>query len=155
MDTGVVIERVQRVAAARVDVSADRTGIEAGLRDVSAIRAWCDASEADLVRQLAEVVSFPEAVITDATHDSTTNAAKTIERSKTLDAAVDLASALDDGTITAGHVDAVTRAAGGLDAGQRESPDRTLRSPVDVRQPCHRRPVAHQGPPGGVRRAAC
>jgi len=121
MDTGVVIERVQRVAAARVDVSADRTGIEAGLRDVSAIRAWCDASEADLVRQLAEVVSFPEAVITDATHDSTTNAAKTIERSKTLDAAVDLASALDDGAITAGHVDAVTRAAGGLDAGQREA----------------------------------
>ncbi len=114
-----MIERVQRIAATRHESCPDRAGLQALFRDVTALRGWLSAAEADATRRLAELVSFPEAVIADETRDSLGKATDTLARSKTLATTPDLASALDDGKITAGHVDAVTRAAGTLDGGQR------------------------------------
>lgn len=118
--TGVVIERVERIAATRHDPSVDAVGLQGMLRDITAVEGWLTAAKSDAARRLAELVSFPEAAIADQTRDTLGRATDTLERSKTLDAAPDLASALDDGQITAGHVDAVTRAVGSLDAGQRD-----------------------------------
>ncbi len=119
MQVGAVVERVERISTVRADVAADRVRREAALVDVRRVRAWLDASEADLARSLAEEVSFPESTIADASQGSLGSASKTLERSETLDSIPDLASALDDGAVTAGHVDAVTRAGKSLDAGQR------------------------------------
>ena len=114
------MERVERISATRADPCAERGDLEGLLRDVTALRGWLASAEADATHRLAEMVTFPEAAIADNTRESFAKAAKTIERAKTLDAAPDLASKLDDGTITSGHVAAVTRAAGGLEARQRD-----------------------------------
>jgi hypothetical protein len=119
MQTAAVIERVERIAATRADVAAGRVGLEGVLRDVTALRGWLSAVEADVTGRLAEAVSFPEAAIAESTRTGLSGASKTLERSRTLGAAPDLASALDGGEITGGHIDVVTRVAAGLDAGQR------------------------------------
>jgi hypothetical protein len=119
MEIAGVIERVKRIGATRADVCADRADLSRVLRDVTALRGWLSAVEADATGRLAEQVSFPEAAIAESTRTGLAAASKTLERSRTLTAAPDLASALDGGTITAGHVDAVTRTAAGLDAAQR------------------------------------
>ena len=119
METAAVVERVERIAATRADVAAGRVGLEGVLRDVTALRGWLSAVEADVTGRLAEQVSFPEAAIAESTRTGLGGAAKTLERSRTLGAAPDLASALDGGAITGGHIDAVTRVAAALDAGQR------------------------------------
>ncbi len=119
MEIAGVVERVERIGATRADACADRVGLSRVLRDVTAVRGWLSAVEADVTGRLAEQVAFPEAAIAESTRTGLAAAAKTLERSRTLDAAPDLASALDGGAITAGHVDAVTRTAAGLDAAQR------------------------------------
>ena len=119
MQVVAVVERVERISTVRADVAADRVRREAALVDVRRVRAWLDASEADLARSLADEVSFPESTIADASQGSLGSASKTLERSETLDSIPDLASALDQGAVTAGHVDAVTRAGKTLDEGQR------------------------------------
>ncbi len=119
MSAGAVIERVRRADAVRADAAANRRGLERALGDLAAVRAWCDATEADLVRRLAATVSFPEGAIADSTRHTLHHAGKTLERSKTLNATPKLADALAQGAITAGHVDSITRAASMLDAGQR------------------------------------
>jgi hypothetical protein len=119
MEIAAVVERVERISSVRVDVSADRSVKESALVEVRQVRAWLDASEADLASSLADDVSFPEQAIADTSKGTLSSAAKTLDRAETLDAVPDLASALDNGDITAGHVDAVTRAGRGLDDRQR------------------------------------
>ncbi len=70
-------------------------------------------------QQLAGVDSFPEQRIAKASKNSLAQTAKTTERSTTLTKTPKLADALDDGAITADHVDAVTRASKKLDAAKR------------------------------------
>jgi hypothetical protein len=115
-----VIERVERVAAVRTATDADAALVQSGLVAVREVRAWCDAQQAGLVAQLKDVSSFPESAIADADRCSLGAATKTKERSETLAATPNLADALGDGAITAGHIDAVTRTTKTLDAEQRD-----------------------------------
>ena len=114
-----MIERAERVAAVRSDAAADKATVRSGLVAVRELRAWCDAQHAGLVSQLAAVDSFPEAMIAAADKTSVGKASKSTERAGTLAATPTLADALGDGAITAGHVDAVTRAGKQLDESQR------------------------------------
>jgi hypothetical protein len=66
------------------------------------------------------VDSFPEQAVADAAKTSLGQAAKSTERSNTLGVTPTLADALDDGAITAEHVDAVTRVSKKLDDSKRE-----------------------------------
>jgi hypothetical protein len=120
MNTTGVIERVERIAAVRAADHADASLVQSGLVAVREIRAWCDAQQAGLVAQLNAVSSFPESAIADADRCSLGAAGKTKERSQTLGATPNLADALEDGAITAGHIDAVTRTSKTLDADQRD-----------------------------------
>ncbi|MFK8024998.1 MAG: HNH endonuclease signature motif containing protein [Ilumatobacter sp.] len=108
-------ERAARVLALRVRPSATAAEIASALIDVRAVRAWADAQESGLVAQLSAVTPFPENIIADANRCSLGAASMTKERSDTLSVTPSLASALSDGVITAGHVDAVTRASKKLD----------------------------------------
>jgi hypothetical protein len=119
MEIAGVIERVERIGVVRADAAASRSTITSGLVAVREAQAWLDAQHAGLVAQLRAVDSFPERTIADASKSSLGQASKTTERSTTLNATPKLASALGDGAITAGHVDAVTRTSKKLDAAQR------------------------------------
>ncbi len=114
-----MVERVERISTVRADVASGTAEIEAALHAERQLRAWLDASAAELAGRLKETQSFPESTIADASQGSLGSASKTLERSETLDSIPDLASALDDGSVTAGHVDAVTRAGKTLDERQR------------------------------------
>jgi hypothetical protein len=119
MDVGAVVERVERIADVRADRAAAAELISSGLVAVREIEAWCAAQHAGLVAQLRAVDAFPEKRIADAAKGSLGQASKATERSTTLESTPRLAGALGDGAITAGHIDAVTRATRKLDAGRR------------------------------------
>ena len=120
MEIAGVIERVERIGAVRADPAADAALISSGLVAIREARAWGDAQQAGLVTSLREVESFAEKTIADAAKTSLGAASKTTERSATLTATPKLAEALEDGAITADHVDAVTRASKKLDPGRRK-----------------------------------
>jgi hypothetical protein len=103
----------------RADAAASADLIESGLVAVREVQAWCDAQHAGLVQQLGRVDSFPEQRIANASKKSLGQAAKITERSKTLTKTPELADALDDGAITADHIDAVTRASKKVNATKR------------------------------------
>ena len=103
------VRRINATCAAPAD-RVIRTEVTATLTDVARVKAWLTAAEADLVRRLDGPGTFPEADIADATRCSLSDASKQRERSQTLDAADRFAASLGNGDITAGHVDALTRA---------------------------------------------
>jgi hypothetical protein len=110
-----VVERVEHISAVRSHPTADADLIQSGLVAIREVQAWCDAQHAGLVARLRDVDAFPEQRIAKASKKSLGHAAKSTERSTTLEKTPHLADALDDGAITADHVDAVTRASKQLD----------------------------------------
>ena len=120
MTPGAVAERVERIASVRADTAAGRDAITAGLVATREVAAWLAAQEAGLVAQLSEVESFPEATIAAASRGSLSAANTTRGRSDTLSDTPSLAAALEAGQVTAGHVDAVTRAAKQVGPDQRD-----------------------------------
>ena len=65
MEITAVLDRVGRIGAVRADDAAGRVECESALVELRGVRAWVDASEADLVRRLAAMVSFPEQAIAE------------------------------------------------------------------------------------------
>ena len=119
MDIGHVGEQLRRVAELCSATSPTMSDVQAGLADIRGIRAWVDAAEALLVAEVARSSSFPEAVIADASRGTLGTAGKTLDRARTLDDAPVFAESLAGGSVTACHVDVLTRAATTLDADQR------------------------------------
>ena len=120
MDVTAVCRLVREVAGVRAATATDRTQLEGAVRAITQVRSWLAAAEADLVARLAKVASFPEQSIAGASRGSQGEATTALERSATLGAAPALASALDDGAVTPGHVDVVTKVAKGLEGQQRD-----------------------------------
>jgi hypothetical protein len=120
MQLTAAIERLERVISVRSDVDAVADSVTAALASTRELVAFLAAAEADLVGRVARTTSFPEAVISDVTRESLGASSKVIERSRTLESAPALAAALDDATVTPGHVDVVTRGAKGLEPPQRQ-----------------------------------
>ena len=118
MDSVAVAERVQRIVAVRDDASASDDLIESGLVAVREVQAWVDAQHAALVAKLSPD-GFAEARVANAAKTSIGAATKSTQRSKTLTSTPKLAQTLGHGQTTAGHVDAVTRAAAQLPVAQR------------------------------------
>ena len=110
-----VIEEVRRVTAVRADDAAGRNDYETALRAIGRLEAWLAGNKAALATRLAAHVSFPEQTIADCTRGTTRDALHDKERADTLQAVPSFADALDDAAITAGHVDALTKAVRGLD----------------------------------------
>ncbi len=121
MEIAAILERVGRIGAVRADGAAGRVERESALVEVRRVRAWLDASEADLVRGLAAEVSFPEQSIAETSKGSMGQASTVMERAATLESTPAIAAALDRGAVTAGHVDAITRAGKTLDPAQRRN----------------------------------
>ncbi len=120
MDISSVVERVQHIAAVRAADSAEREQLEAALRDVGRLESWMAGTKAALTSKLSSQVSFPEKTIADCTRGTPRDAINDKARADTLDAVPSLADALDSARVTAGHVDAVTKATKSLDTDQRD-----------------------------------
>ena len=118
MDSVGVAERVERIVAVRDDASASDDLVESGLVAVREVQAWVDAQHAALVAKLS-TDGFPEAAIARAARTSIGAANKSTQRAATLTSTPKLAETLGAGQTTAGHVDAVTRAAAQLPVAQR------------------------------------
>jgi hypothetical protein len=69
------------------------------------------AELANFRRHIAASFSFSEKEVAEATRATLNDAGRTLERSRTLDAAPEMAAALPAGRISRGHVDALSRAA--------------------------------------------
>jgi len=115
-----VADRAQHIADVRSMDGADRSAIRAAMVSTREITAWADAQNAALIERLSEVDSFPEQSIAEASKGSLSDAAKVKERANTLGVAPAIAGALENGSITAGHVDAVTRGSKRLEPAQRK-----------------------------------
>ena len=111
-----VIERLERVVATTRSPDAGPVDLKAALQATVEVQSYLAARRAELVRALDDhPTAFPEAAIAETSGCSLGAATKERERARTLDAAAAMADALSDGTITAGHVDALTRATRNLD----------------------------------------
>ena len=133
MDVSSVVAQVQQVAAVRADTAAGRDMLEAAMRGVGRLESWLAGTKAALTTALSAQVSFPEKTIADCTRGTTRDAINDKARADTLDAAPALADALDSASITAGHVDAVTKATSSLNTEQRsELIDRLSSGLLDV-----------------------
>ena len=132
MTPAAVADRAQHIAGVRALEHADSAEIRAAMVATRQITAWADAQNAALIAQLAAVESFPEAVIAEVSKGSLSDAAKVKERADTLDAVPTVASALEGGSITVGHVDAITRGSQRLEPEQREEFIERAASLVDV-----------------------
>ncbi len=119
MEIAAVVERVEHIADVRANPAADGVLITSGLVAIREARAWLDAQHADLVHSLQLIDSFADHTVATAARQSLGQATKTTERATTLHATPKLADALDDGAITAEHIDAVTRASRRLDGDKR------------------------------------
>ena len=116
MTPGAVVEQVRTIASTRAGLdAASAEQIREALRASSKVQAWLASSQAALTRALSKQVSFPEKDVADCTRGSLHEATKTKERADTLGHVPSLAEALDTATITAGHVDAVTKVTKSLD----------------------------------------
>jgi hypothetical protein len=120
MEIGRVGEQLRRVAELCAATSPTMSDVQAGLADIQGIRSWVDAAEALLAAEVAHASSFPEAAIADASRGTLGAAGKTLDRARTLGDAPTFAESLADGSVTAGHIDVMTRAATTLDTGQRD-----------------------------------
>jgi hypothetical protein len=132
MEIGRVGEQLRGVAELCSTSSPTVSDVQAGLADIRCIRSWIDAAEALLAIEVARSSSFPEAAIADVSRGTLGNAGKTLDRARTLDDAPAFAESLADGSVTAGHVDVMTRAATTLDADQRERLLGRCESLIDV-----------------------
>ena len=111
MDRTAIAERVERIDAVCSDPEAEASAIEAALVAARELTGWVEARRGVLVGKLVARSSFPEATIAEADRTSIAAAHKARERAETLDATPRLAEVLGEGAATAGHIDAVTRAA--------------------------------------------
>jgi hypothetical protein len=103
------------------------------MRGIGRLESWLAGTKAAITSKLSAQVSFPEKTIADCTRGTTRDAINDKARADTLDASPSLADALDQARVTAGHVDAVTKATKSLDTDQRdELLDRLDRGLLDV-----------------------
>ncbi len=121
MEITAVVDRVGRIGAVRADDAAGRVECE---------RRWwsCGGCGPGWMRRRPispvgwrRMVSFPEQSIAETSKGSLGQASTVMERAATLESTPAIAAALDRGAVTAGHVDAITRAGKTLDPAQREN----------------------------------
>ncbi len=103
------LERVRKIAAAVADLSVDTHQLNSALRDITAHLSWLFAAQADIAGEIDERSPLGDTQIADATRGSQREVNALCQRATTMTKVTPLADALRDGTVTAGHIDVVTR----------------------------------------------
>ena len=101
-----LVERVWKVDAA----STDRGELAGAMADLGCLASVCDGRLLQLSRQLAQVSSFPEKDLADATRVDLRDAVKITERAALAEQIPVLGAELAAGSLSAAHLDVVGRA---------------------------------------------
>ena len=109
MNSEEVQSLVGRVAAVSSDC-ADWGVLQAALGEVRTLRSWVDAREVMLARLVADVSSFPEKSLSEASQTSLRDAERVLDRASTAELIPAVEKSLDAGRLSGGHVDVFTRA---------------------------------------------
>lgn len=116
------IKRLEHADAVRSSPDSTPADLREAIAATIELQGFIDACRGELILTLDRYpTAFAEATISETSGCSFTQASKETERAKTLGGAAGMADALSDGTITAAHVDALTRAARTLDESVRVS----------------------------------
>ena len=99
----------------------DRDVLVAAIATAARLQAWLEGRNVRLAARLAEVTVRPSRVVADAARTSARDADRVLDRAKTVDAIPALGEALDNGTVSGGHVDAVGRVLRQLEPCHREA----------------------------------
>src|SRR5215210_4876177 len=108
MRTGEVCELVER--AARLEsCRRDRVSVEVVVAELARLRGWLDGREVAAARLVAEVSSFPEKSLADASRTNLRHGEQMMRRAETADAVPDFGVSLDAGRLSGAHVDVLAR----------------------------------------------
>src|SRR5881628_3022124 len=107
MRTGEVHELVDR-AAALESCERDRVSAEVVVAELARLRGWLDGREVAAARLMAEVSSFPEKSLADASRTGLRQAEQMLQRCTTADQVPQFAASLDAGRVSGAHVDVLT-----------------------------------------------
>jgi hypothetical protein len=114
----------------------DRDVLSGAVASSARLRAWLDGRDVQLAAQLAEVVSFPEQTLAEASRTSPRDAERVLERVRTTTALPAVAVALAEGDVSGLHVDVLTKALRRLEPGLRpalvDKADRLVAVAVDA-----------------------
>ncbi|MEP4651854.1 MAG: HNH endonuclease signature motif containing protein [Ilumatobacter sp.] len=121
MTPAALADRARHNADVRARSRGDAAAVRSAMVAVREISGWADAQNAALVGLLASLDSFPEAAIAEVSRGSLSDASKIKERADTIAGAPSIAEALEHGSITVGHVDAITRGSKRLEPEQRQA----------------------------------
>jgi RPA family protein len=100
MRTGEVHELVDR-AATLESCSRDRVAVEAEVAVLGRLRAWLDSRDVAAARLMAEVSSFPEKSLADASRTGMKTAEQMLRRAATVDLVPEFGSSLHASTTNA------------------------------------------------------
>ncbi len=120
MEITAVVDRVGRIGAVRADDAAGRCRVGIGAGRAAWVAGLVGCVGGGSGPGVGGEVSFPEQSIAESSKGSLGQASSVMERAATLESTPAIAAALDRGAVTAGHVDAITRAGKTLDPSQRE-----------------------------------
>src|SRR6185503_12510845 len=99
---------VGRVAA--VDSGCADCGVlKAAVEDVRQLRSWLEGREVAFARRIATVSSFPEKALAEAARSSLRHGEDVLRRVETTAQFPAIGIALDEGRLSGGHVDVLTR----------------------------------------------
>jgi Domain of unknown function (DUF222) len=118
MKTEEVQRLVERVAAVAADC-ADWGALKPAVDDLRRLKSWVDGREVMFARLTAATSCFPEKSLAEAGQTSLHQAEKVIRRAGTVELVPALGESLDAGRLSAGHVDAFTRALREVEPGVR------------------------------------
>ena len=114
MDAADVVELVERAWKADA-ASTDRGELTGAVADLRRLASVCEGRLLQLSRQLAQVSSFPEKDLADATRVDLREAVKITQRAALAEQIPVLGDELAAGTLTGAHLDIVGRALRGLE----------------------------------------
>lgn len=118
MDREAVFDTVQRLTALNVASLSNQAAL-AALADARRVQSWAEGRTAALRRRVKDTSTSPAAGRDDANEASGSSKAsgrRDEQRAKATDAIPEAQAALDDGTITGEHVDAIANALARLEA---------------------------------------
>jgi hypothetical protein len=115
MDTEAAQQLAGIVGSADLDV-ASRDVVEATAVAIRRLIAWCHSRQVAVARRLAEVDGCPQAVLAQAGRVGLGEADRIVERARTVTAMPSIDGLLAEGSVTAQHVDILTRALRQLDS---------------------------------------
>ncbi len=112
------LERVRKIAAVAADLSVDTHRLNSALRDITSHMSWLFAAQADIAGELGGRSPLGDTQIAESARSSSRDVNALRQRATTMTKVAPLADALRDGTVTAGHLDVVTRVSKQLNTDQ-------------------------------------